>query len=264
MIFLDFIEEGASYKRTDDVNHHYEHIHIVVSRYMEDISSLKWISKYPHTVYNRGTSLHSSVFKLHGSIFKEELTRKNIGRESYIYLKHIINNYHSLAHVNVFIQADASRFPHHINSTALQENVIGLAEKTKYFNPLSDGFAFIGFDKNCMGMFPSSVDPSWDEWLNGQYHINWTHSLLHDSYKNVLNVSIENPRFWPSAMFAVTAKAILEKPVQYYESIIGHLDSNDPPFGHFLERAWPEVFSSNCSQHKTEFYCFLGQPDISC
>eukprot|EP01038_Epipyxis_sp_PR26KG_P014648 gene14648-19679_t len=238
-------------------HHHREHIHIVVARYLEDISLLEWIIKYPHTVYNRGASLNGSAFTI-------EWMSENIGRESYIYLNHIIVNYHRLAHINIFIQADASSSPPYINSTALKENIVGLAANTIDFNPFSDGFAYIGFNRNCVGMFMSSWDRTHINKINQRLRISWGWFLLHDNYKNILNTTIENPRFWPGAMFAVTAKAIYEKPVEYYKAILSHLEGSDPPLGHFLERAWPEVFSSNCSQRVNEYFCFLGQPDVSC
>ena len=69
----------------------------IISRYSEDISWLENLKDYKIIIYNKGEKLETKSFK-------NILNINNVGRESHTWLLHIVENYHCLDDVNVFLQ----------------------------------------------------------------------------------------------------------------------------------------------------------------
>jgi len=69
-------------------------VHIVVSKYNEDI---EWVKKINHkvTIYDKSNNPVEGSIKL-----------KNVGREGETFLYHIVNNYNNLDDVTVFLQGN--------------------------------------------------------------------------------------------------------------------------------------------------------------
>lgn len=69
-------------------------VNIVIAKYKEDI---EWTKKIKHkiTIYDKSDNPVSNSIKL-----------KNVGREGETFLYHIVNNYHKLDDVTVFLQAN--------------------------------------------------------------------------------------------------------------------------------------------------------------
>ena len=76
---------------------------VVIARHREGVSHLQWLRDYPHVIYNRGGD---RAFKEEGYWLplKHVHFERNVGRESFIYLSHIIDNYDRLANITVFSQ----------------------------------------------------------------------------------------------------------------------------------------------------------------
>eukprot|EP01032_Pedospumella_encystans_P007546 gene7546-9043_t len=229
---------------------------IVVARYQENLSPLNWIKLYPHLVYNRGSDTVD---------FTSTAMRVNTGRESYIYLHHIIKHYNELSNVTIFLQADASNNPGGVHSPSVRANVEALASGKKFLPAASDGFAFLSVENNCESKLMSSLIKRQFELIDKLLHTHNAEQMLTTSYATVLNYTVPNPRFAPQGLFAVTRQAVHNNPVEYYESILQHLSHEvSPLFGHFMERAWPEVFHTKCSADPVQFYCLPGPLDSSC
>jgi hypothetical protein len=95
-------------------------VHIVVAHYSEN---LDWLSnlKYPYTVISRK------------GIPRE--TPPNRGNEASAYLEWIINNYHNLPDICIFIHAHRSDWHHREN---IDDKINGLSFNADYFN-INDG-----------------------------------------------------------------------------------------------------------------------------
>lgn len=114
----------------------------------------------------------------------------------------------------------------------------------------NDGFAFVG--EGCMDM-------TYHEFVFGYEDYGTKLEHAHEHLANVLGPKhlVKNPRFVPTGFFAVTKDAIHRNPRSFYRDLARKLGSTNNPFeGHFLERAWPEVFLSQCSATE-EFTCIL-------
>ena len=87
-------------------------IMIIISRYEEGVDQLSWLKDYPHIIYNRGPSIippgsmdkNASDASVHNLRTVDVLD--NVGRESFIYLSHIVHRYHKLHDINIFSQAE--------------------------------------------------------------------------------------------------------------------------------------------------------------
>lgn len=80
-------------------------VEIVISRYNENIA---WSDMYTsiRTIYDKGENGTHLPINTPGKVIR----LPNLGRESNTYLRHIVNNYHTLAKLTVFCQASA---PYH-------------------------------------------------------------------------------------------------------------------------------------------------------
>ena len=84
-------------------------IMIIISRFEEGVDHLSWLKDYPHIIYNRGPAIvppdsNASDASLHSLRTVDVLD--NVGRESFIYLSHIVHRYHKLHEINIFSQAE--------------------------------------------------------------------------------------------------------------------------------------------------------------
>ena len=81
---------------------------------------------------------------------------------------------------------------------------------------------------------------------------------------NLINVECKHPRFQPEGLFAVTKEKILKNPIEYYQKLIKPLsEDNDPDIGHFIERSWPFIFRSNCSNEE-DYRCSIYSDMTHC
>mmetsp|Transcript_34111 Transcript_34111/g.49553 ORF Transcript_34111/g.49553 Transcript_34111/m.49553 type:complete len:256 (+) Transcript_34111:2-769(+) len=223
-------------------------IFVVIARYQEPTEHLQWLSGYPHVIYNRGeafpnTSLVHSIDVL-----------DNVGRESFIYLSYIVHNYFRLSNITIFSQAVQSWDGY--GDGHFKRDVEALVDGTIVFSPGNDGFMYL---------IPACVNvraPQYIRWFQKRYGHD-SAGLLWTGYKDLLGFDIGNPRFTPTALFAVTREAVLRKPRDYYAALARRMASEaDSMLGHFFERAWPQVFRSSCSSGQ-DFKCHYD-PAVNC
>lgn len=206
------------------------------------MDSLGWVRQYPHIVYNRGR---------HFVDYNCTHLKENVGREGYVYLRHLIENYYRLANITVFLQADSSASPKFVHSRTFRANVENLASGNITLPAESDGFAFLGVENNCMSKLAQCI--------NKHTYLR-TPEFVTD-FDTLLNFTVPNPRFAPQALFAVTREAVHRNPIDYYSTIMEKLShENNPFYGYFVEGAWPEIFHSKCGANETDYFCFPGPP----
>eukprot|EP00600_Ochromonadales_sp_CCMP1393_P006115 CAMPEP_0174954494 /NCGR_PEP_ID=MMETSP0004_2-20121128/454_1 /TAXON_ID=420556 /ORGANISM="Ochromonas sp., Strain CCMP1393" /LENGTH=287 /DNA_ID=CAMNT_0016202311 /DNA_START=439 /DNA_END=1302 /DNA_ORIENTATION=- len=257
---------------------------MVVPRYLEMESRLLWMAKFNHTIYNRGRPI--SKHSEHGlNIVSMD---NNVGRESYVFLHHIIENYDHLENVLVFCQA---------HEQALENQMHDLVYAKKDFQLFEDGskaFAFIrsdclpiefglglqvekergirtvmsktrGIDGNLFQRYPDK-------------HLKQTSSTRF--FRNVLEYLFDYPipdqkivelrnkfggfQYVPKGCFAVTREAIWSRSIDFYRKIIKYVShSSNPAEGYLFERAWPFVFNVSCAV-SDPFSCQLTGDHCNC
>jgi hypothetical protein len=221
----------------------YQHASLVTVRF-EDILPEKIghplpYLHYPHFLYNRGIDDFPPEYNV-------IIELSNVGREGFIYLKHIYHHYHNLSEITIFSQYD-----HVMN---IDCPVVKAIMSGHTLHKKNDGFAFVGED--CMDM-------SYRPFVEGyeDYGTKLEDALSHIEKVLGPKYLVPNPRFVPTGFFAVTKEAIHRNPRSFYRDLARKLGSYNNPFeGHFLERAWPEVFLSKCSATE-EFHCILSLGD---
>ena len=69
---------------------------LIISRFNEDISWLKKHKEFKIYIYNKGEKILDNKHNI--------INLKNVGRESHTWLYHIVNNYHHLDDISIFLQ----------------------------------------------------------------------------------------------------------------------------------------------------------------
>ena len=86
---------------------------IIIARYEEPVDHLGWLKDYPHVIYNRGPAIVTTSSEDNKDTSNVDVLSSlrtvdvldNVGRESFIYLSHIVHSYHKLHEINIFSQA---------------------------------------------------------------------------------------------------------------------------------------------------------------
>jgi hypothetical protein len=209
-------------------------IDIIVSHYNEN---LHWIEKinfdkvryiYLYTKSDiRYTGINPKVI---------QLFLPNIGREAHTYLYHCINNRNNLADYNLFLQGN----PGPDNG----------CHGSKWRNIAYSIFMLYLLNNHCCSSIYGKSNVK-------NFKLNsWNDEILLDSGYSfhewfIKYVDPKLPSVWHvywEAYFSVSKEKILSRPIEYYESILNQLSTNNTEVTHFLERSWYYVF--DC--HKKE------------
>lgn len=206
---------------------------IVVSRYKENV---EWLRNIDNVLLYNKDDIEMK--------FKEEIMLKeNIGRESYVYLKYIIDNYNNLPDIVCFIQANISD---HMNNNDEKILIKMINDANNY------GFSLLNIIVNI-----NDNDPDWGkEWnknyrntgkwfLEENYKDNkhktfkeWFEENIDDNYPSKLLIHV-------AALIAVKKELILSRSKEYYKKLIQEVSYHNHPIeAHFLERSWHYIF--NC------------------
>jgi hypothetical protein len=188
---------------------------------------------HPHLIYNRGLddfpSEYRSVVELSG-----------IGKEFFIFLKHIAFNYHKLPHLLIFGRYSA--FLPHSNCTTI--SLVMSSQKLSFEN---DGFAYVG--EGCLEMKVQELPNAHEEITKflGSDHV------------------IKHPKYVAGSLFAVTREAVLRNPLSFYQDLARRVASEDySQHGEvpiLIDRLWPVIFRSKCAAGG-EFDCIYRAPSL--
>lgn len=240
-----------------------ESINIVIARYKESTAHLRWLGRYPHIFYNRGEKLVDSDV-LH-SVYQP----KNVGREGWIYVDHIIKNYHNLSDINVFSQTSQSA----ISEIQFRKYVEALASgEMSLSGNGTDGFGYFGtcclvakFGMGSVGEVKHKYNISERAYERDQVGM---HEIITKIIQKEDIPAPELLRFNPTAVFAVSRARIHSNPIAYYERLRDYvLGDGDLPMGHgegiVVERSWAYIFNSHCG-HAASYECALHHPGLKC
>lgn len=202
---------------------------VVVVRYKEDLS---WVSKeFPHdkvTVYNKGPD---DIGELSANIHIKNI--ENIGYLGGTYLKHIVDNYNSLADRTLFIQGDAYdvntffpliRFKGDLESKC--KNIIGKCVNTT----LAKEWNFLkNLDWDNISRY-KDFEPRDDSMLDYHYKYIGNHSLDEAMYVTY------------GAIFSVDKEVVLRHEIEHYAVMLPEFNYTKPMVDHFMEREWDPLF----------------------
>lgn len=204
-------------------------VDIVVSKYKEDVSWTKSISKSKLFIYDKSGDESSQYVKL-----------PNIGREAHTYLHHIIENYDKLSDYTCFLQGNP--YDGHKGHLPLSIEQLENFNQNIEFYPLS-----YMLECNLDGS-PHHPNLDVDKIIFDRFFINKPTSL----------------QFVVGAQFIVSKKAILFRKKQFYIDLLNEFDRTDIDNEHtgggggtkgnkmpwICERIWAYVFLSN---YKTKY-----------
>jgi hypothetical protein len=208
------------------------HFQIVISRFMENID---WCfqgkyKQFNKIIYNKGAELH----------LPEEIPLANVGRESHTFLYHIVENYHNLADVTVFLPGscqDATK----VFTTELVINKVLETKNTvlngPYYENVAKNLADFRGPKVWQGsntenrlFMPTSACAPAEIAPFG----NWFKHYLGEEVAHVVCFT---------SIFAVSKEHILQKPLSHYKALLECVSiHSNPEEGHYFERSWQAVF----------------------
>jgi len=190
---------------------------IIVASYKDDLTFLqnKYLKDIPHLVYEKGRGdfwkkkiLGNSELKMEDFVERKDnvVYLPNIGLCSQIYLYHIVNNYHNLADINVFIAGDCLEDKRH-------RKFPGEYYYNKIFNIDGNNPHYINICETT-GNFPLRGDCY--RFFNERIRAKWE-SLFDEPCPR---------KFYPAidSTFMATKKAILSRPKSFYEKALGWID----------------------------------------
>ena len=205
---------------------------IIISRYNED---LNWLDKYRDLnliIYNKGLNNIRNKFK-------NIVELPNVGRESHTWLFHIIQNYHNLSDVNIFLQGRIDDL-----------GCMSFASPTEYIKDTKKyGFAVKRLGllgplhwKDYLGI---EKDPRYKKsWFKGDIGIR-SNGFREFSKKYFPKI----PFFVTTSYggcFGVSKEKIRKYELSFYKKLIEEVEYHSNPIeGHFMERLWCYMFTEN-------------------
>jgi hypothetical protein len=229
-------------------------VEFVIANYEENI---EWVNKIPTNLYNKLTIYNKGRPKNYDSLVKKGAkiyALPNIGREGHTYLYHIIKNYDNLSNVTVFLPGSAETFYQKkaqldIILNTLREKkdsiIVGLTDPEYIQNEL-DNFMIdeyeITSDENRRKNPGSVLEPAqvrpFGKWIKARFPGEEMNCM---GYRGLA---------------AASRQDIHKRPREFYEQLIGELQSQNPEVGHYVERAWPLILSvgSKCGGGSFDMY----------
>jgi hypothetical protein len=215
-----------------------QHTQIVIARYNE---GLAWMKQKPFAgthaiIYNKG--INNNFY--HDPTVSQVVDLENIGRESHTYLYHIVNNYHKLADITIFLPGSsdhiykiqqATKLMHDIekyDSAVITDALLRPYGIKKYFYDFEiDKYTATDTD-NLIINPESSLERSqihpFGKWFE----------------KHFRNLFVKYNVF--SGILSIDKRDILQHPISYYQDFMRELTTPNPEVGHYLERSWLAVF----------------------
>ena len=205
---------------------------LIISRYDENLKWLEKVKDFKIVVYNKGKFLTNNPNYTIKNL-------DNVGRESHTWLYHIVNNYHKLNDINIFLQGK-------INDL----NCMAYDDPNKYLKKI-DKYGFAVSRYGLLGPFHWSWNVGVDK--DNRYKVKWLNNEISRSEIGFRNFA---KRFCPniplftatsySGCFAVKKELILKQNIDFYKELLEILGNNKNPIeGHYMERLWCYIFTRN-------------------
>lgn len=218
--------------------HMTDSVQVIIARYSEDVSWAETLG-YDYIVYDKGPNPLKGTKQL-----------RNIGREGHTYLTHIVENYDTLAGMNVFLQG--SPFDHIDNRGCgtpdmLRKMIKDVVESNAHFK----GLAWFKLKCDRLGHPHDLHKPEnkgrWSGWGKDIPVGDIFERLFDAQFPNQLIVRA------PAGLFAVSGERIRTRPKAFYEYALKMFEA-DPDdssnTGHAFERLWQHIFNGNTAWNR--------------
>ncbi len=210
---------------------------VVVAHYDEDLSWLFPCANHCH-IYHKMNDIN--IDKNTIKKFKKWDVVPNVGRESYVYLHHIIANYDRLANITIFFQG---KIQEHIRwnersdcNQDMNAFIVQAQKKEFYAQNMGGG---VGWGKiNHIG--------KWKKWIDNGQIARSKYLSLGEFWKALFGFPHPKKvvRWAPAALFSVSRSRILSRPKSFYKHAISFVDHHpNPEEGHYFERLFPAIFT---------------------
>jgi len=208
---------------------------IVVARYNE---KLEWLNedpfnKYPIICYNSGDN--NNFYKTNNM----QITQiDNIGKEAYVYLYHIVNNYDKLADITIFLPGSTNTV-HKINNA---KHLI--YETEKYNNTVFISSIFEDVQQNL-------YDFKLDSWCSTSDQNKIKNNECKLNLANIRPFGLWYDRFFKNVktkyvnyfgLLSIKKKHIIQKPKEFYEQLLNEFKHPNDEVAHYFERSWEAIF----------------------
>ena len=227
-------------------------IHIVIARYNEDLDWLcdEKIKKYLTNdsyktsiyIYNKGVNNVTAKFiECYNNILDIHIIElPNVGRCDHTYLHHVIENYHNLPEVMIFIPASCSMEMKFVKAQYVIEKVYADAQSV-----------FVVDD--AVNIYDSMKDFSLSSWTSsfGANKINkdasmelasprpfgeWYMQVFGEEEKHRTGITYYG-------ILAVSGEHARQRDIASYKQIRHHVEMHqNPEAGHYIERSWSAIF----------------------
>lgn len=222
-------------------------VDVVIARHKEDIGWLQHFSNHNLFLYNKSNSeIESDLPNLN------VLNVKNWGRESDTYLTHIIDNYHNLADVTLFLQGHPfDHCPYLLGIAGCQSISEIVYTSYQFHHPCS---STLYYNDNFVGIGSA--------WVNTQDgNNNWDRYCWYLPTMRVFKV-LFNRGVLPStvkavwgAQFAATRECLHKFTLEQYQAI-KHISDTEYYLPWGLEKYWPFIYSDNQIKNAVQPYYF--------
>lgn len=216
-------------------------IRVIIARYCEDVS---WATGLgcAHVVYDKG-----------GDLGPEARPLPNIGREAHTYFTHIVNEYETLAPLNVFLQGDP--FDHlddrgRTSVETLRKSLEDVADRGMPFK----GLAWFKLRCDRLGRPHDLRKPENEGRWPG-----WGRDIpVGELFERLFGVPMPGEILCraPTGNFCVTGERIRTRPRAFYAYCL-RLIEDDPRdernTGHAFERLWQHIFNGNTAWNRDRY-----------
>jgi hypothetical protein len=224
LIFFIFIVINTTLKKNE----------IVISRFNE---SLNWLNNKKFNDYNIICYNSGNDTNFYKPSNMKVVNIKNIGKEAYTYLYHIINNYNKLANITIFIPGSCENNDRQIMIDIILDNI-------KYNQTV-----FISSKHNNVqnNLYNFKLD-YWCSTSNENFIKNNNCNLNLSTirpfglwYQNMFgNLKTTNVNY--RGVIAIHKKHILQRHKSSYEKLLTEIKSPNDEVLHYFERSWEAIF----------------------
>lgn len=208
-------------------------IDVVVARYKEDVSWVPRNDKLNIIVYNKGPD-----------DIKNAIPLQNVGRDAHTYLWHIVNNYHRLADVTIFIPGSGNiihkrgridRLFGYILNDKLDNCVIGSKEELEYNFYLDMYHSTSSENYNGSELTPCYIRP----------YGKWHEMVIGNRWADFISYNL---------ISAFSKETIRQYPIEFYQKLLSFVNKvENSECIHYIERSWASIFWPYPEYSKKEY-----------
>lgn len=216
----------------------YENVSIIIARYNENLSwtLLAPFNQFSYIVYNKGDNDRfekSKVVKI--------VNLPNVGRNDHTYLYHIINNYHSLTPITVFLPG-STNLPYKMSrARKVLRNIIRSNGLDAFFAGHYTNNLKRKFNRFALSRYVAS-DPQ-NARKNGENMLQPCRLRPYGAWYTHFFGNRLSTYYTYGGVFSIDRRDIANHSMEYYKKLIMTVSRHsNPEAGHYIERSWGAIF----------------------